>query len=254
MKNILLRISYDGTDYAGWQRQDKSKEKTIQGEVERALKTLLKKDTPLVGSGRTDSGVHARGQAANFISPFDTFPAENFLRALNALLPPGIRIMEAREVDMDFSARFSATGRTYRYFIAPKGVNEDAILSRYTWKVNLDFDITKLNAAATFLKGECDCATFCAAGDMSLSKMRYIEHANFFFEGGLLVFEITANAFLYRMIRSLVGTFVDLSKKDALDKFSFILNSRDRKMAGLTAPSRGLFLWDISFDGVRRHP
>ena len=126
MTNILLTISYDGTDFCGWQRQDgpegENCVRTVQGEIELALQKMLKAKIPLYGSGRTDSGVHAAGQAANFISPVDSVPEKNYIRALNSILPRDIRIMDAKKVDPEFNSRFNATSRVYRYFILPQKV------------------------------------------------------------------------------------------------------------------------------------
>ena len=121
MRNILLTISYDGTDFCGWQRQEKhgkESERTVQGEIEKVLHKIHKQKVDLHGSGRTDSGVHAFGQAANFFSPIDSIPAKNYIKALNTFLPQDIRILDAKEVDQDFDSRFSATSRIYRYFIS----------------------------------------------------------------------------------------------------------------------------------------
>ena len=122
MRNILLKISYDGTDFCGWQRQDNENGgeafRTVQGEIEKALYKIHKSEINLYGSGRTDSGVHALGQAANFYTPIDSMPPQNFVRALNAFLPSDIRILNAKEFPENFNARKSATSRVYRYFIA----------------------------------------------------------------------------------------------------------------------------------------
>lgn len=262
MRNILLTISYDGTDFSGWQRQDSSDGKplrTVQGEIEAVLSKLHKQKTALQGSGRTDSGVHAFSQAANFFSPIDSIPVENYPVALNALLPDDIRIKKAELKDDDFSARFSATSRTYRYFIAP-GVTPDASDARFVWWIKKRPDIDTLNEMAAILKGEIDCATFAAAGDMSVSTKRYLFDAHFFYEncgrGGeeRLVFEISANAFLWKMVRSITGSLIFFEQKgmDAAD-FKEILESKDRKKAGPTAPPNGLFLWRVGFDGARVH-
>ena len=150
MRNILLTISYDGTDFCGWQRQDDAvsggeAERTVQGEIEKALEKIHKEKTTLYGSGRTDSGVHAVGQAANFYSPVDSMPAENYVRALNAFLPSDVRIMAAREVPEDFSARKSATSRVYRYFIS-FGDTTAADNMRFTWLVkNYTPNLERLN-------------------------------------------------------------------------------------------------------------
>ncbi|MCR4579385.1 MAG: tRNA pseudouridine(38-40) synthase TruA [Treponema sp.] len=263
MRNILLTISYDGSDFCGWQRQDDvdggQAFRTVQGEVEKALFKLHKKETPLYGSGRTDSGVHALGQAANFYSPVDSMPAENYIRALNAFLPADVRITAACEVPEDFSARKNATSRVYRYFIS-FGDSVPANNFRYSWYVkNYQPDIERLNQLSACLRGELDCSSFCASGDQSLSMNRYIDDAHFFIQKDiwgkeLLVFQIEANAFLWKMVRTLTGTIVNLDKSKALsDALEKILKAKDRNQAGVTAPPTGLFLYEIKFDGIRRH-
>lgn len=261
MRNILLTVSYDGTNFCGWQRQDKSDGgnpvRTVQGEIEKVLEKIHKVKTPLQGSGRTDSGVHAVRQAANFFSPVDSIPAEKYVLAMNSLLPDDIRILEAKEVDEKFSSRFSATSRSYRYFIIP---SHKALASQmpFAWDIGHEPDIDKLNKMASCLKGEIDCATFAASGDESLSTCRYLYDAHFFYQelypcGRALVFEITANAFLWKMVRSIVGSLIYFEKDKDADYFKQILESCDRSKAGPTAPPQGLFLWDICFDGERVH-
>ena len=263
MKNILLTVSYDGTDFCGWQRQDangvKNTRRTVQGELEAAVEKLLGSEVSLCGSGRTDSGVHAQGQAVNFFSPVDSFPVKNYIRALNAILPRDIRVVNAEEKPMDFNARFSATSRVYRYFIYV-GEDADALIHRFAWCIHFTPNVDALNEMASFLKGELDFDAFSSSGDKSPSKKRYIETARFFYERFFpsgkeaLVFEIEANAFLWRMVRSLTGTVLNLARLNAspLD-FKSILDSRDRTKAGPTAPPTGLFLYQVNFDGVRRH-
>lgn len=257
MRNILLTISYDGTDFCGWQRQDDKNggeaARTVQGEIEKALLKIHKTPVSLSGSGRTDSGVHAEGQAANFLSPIDSIPVENYIQALNGILAHDVRIMSAKQVDEDFHARFSATSRTYRYFIHC-GKTPSASQMRYVWPIKNYPDVSKLNKMASCFKGEIDCTTFSAAGDTSESKCRYLEKAEFWMDGENLVFEITANAFLYRMVRSITGSLIFWEQKGfSSDDVARILSSRNRKLAGPTAPSTGLFLWNVSFDGIRRH-
>ena len=255
MRNILLTISYDGTNFCGWQRQEQKtgEMRTVQGELEKALEKIHKTHIDLAGSGRTDSGVHAAAQAANFFSPIDSIPAEKYPIALNSFLPNDVRIMAAKAVSDDFSARFSATSRTYRYFLHC-GVSPLASEMPFVWALHRRPDLNRLNDMARRLHGETDCATFAASGDMSLSTNRYIEKAVFYPEGEKIVFEITANAFLWKMVRSLTGSFVFFEKMGLTgDDFEEILKSRDRKRAGPTAPPQGLFLWSINFDGKRRH-
>lgn len=262
MRNILLTISYDGTDFCGWQRQDASKDvremRTVQGEVERALQKLFSHKIDLHGSGRTDSGVHALGQAANFFCPVESIPAQNIPRALNAFLPRDIRVNSAREVPEHFSARFSATSRVYRYFILPCEI-PCAASAQFVWHIKKNPEIETLEKMAEILQGEIDCATFAASGDKSVSTFRYIDGARFFFQDDvfgqrLLVFEIEANAFLWKMVRSLVGTLIEFERDGGgVEQFKAALFSRQRKNAGPTAPPNGLFLWQVKFDGTRRH-
>lgn len=266
MRNILLTISYDGTDFYGWQRQDNhyADSRTVQGMIESALEKLHGKHVMLYGSGRTDSGVHAAGQVANFFSPIDSIPVKNYARALNSYLPYDVRIIEAREVEENFNARYSATSRVYRYFISCEP-QIHAVQTKYVWHIRKNPDIEKLNAMASLLRGEMDCASFAASGDASLSTNRYIENVRFFEQnafptGKLIVFEIEANAFLYRMVRTLCGTLITLASDDSIksageahDVFKKIIDAHDRKIALVTAPSEGLFLWQVKFDGVRRH-
>ena len=260
MRNILLTISYDGTDFCGWQRQDTPSDvRTVQAEIENALEKLHKQKITLYGSGRTDSGVHAFAQAANFFSPIDSIPLDHYPRALNAYLPKDIRILKAEEKDENFNARFSATSRSYRYFINFSD-SISASQTRYTWDVkNYKPDLKRLNELCACLRGEIDCASFAASGDESLSTCRYLEDARFFLENDLfgkelLVFQIEANAFLWKMVRTLTGTIVNLDKNNASsDSLKKILDSKDRTVAGVTAPPTGLFLWEVKFDGIRRH-
>lgn len=263
MRNILLTISYDGTDFCGWQRQDCGEVKnccrTVQGEIEKVLEKIHKEPVTLYGSGRTDSGVHALAQSANFISNIDSIPVDRYPRAINSFLPQDIRITAAKEVPMDFNARFSATSRVYRYFICPDSIL--ASQTRYAWCVQYEPDLERLNSMCACLKGEIDCASFAASGDESLSTFRFLNGARFFkqpsFPDGkeMVVFEIEANAFLWKMVRTITGTLINLDRTGApVDSMEKILLAKDRKKAGATAPAQGLFLYKIKFDGERVHP
>ena len=186
-------------------------------------------------------------------------PAENYIRAINAFLPDDVRILAAREVAEDFSARKSATSRVYRYFIS-FGDSTSADNMRFTWLVkNYTPNLERLNKYCECLRGELDCSSFAASGDDSLSNNRYIDEAKFFMQKDrwgkdLLVFQIEANAFLWKMVRTLTGTLVSLDKDGAPeDAMKKILEAHDRKAAGVTAPPTGLFLYEIKFDGIRRH-
>lgn len=263
MRNILLTVSYDGTDFCGWQRQDDvnggEANRTVQGDLEKALEKLHKQKINVYGSGRTDSGVHALGQAANFYSPIESIPAQNYIRAINAFLPDDIRILDAKEVPEEFNSRKSATSRSYRYFIS-FGNAAPANNARFSWYVpNYTPNLQRLNQYCKCLKGEIDCASFTASGDESVSTNRYIDDAQFFMQkdiwgNDILVFQIEANAFLWKMVRTLTGTLINLDRTNAPeDSMEKILNAKDRTKAGVTAPPQGLFLYKIKFDGIRRH-
>ncbi len=250
LRNILLIVSYDGTNFCGWQKQTKNEKetfRTVQGELEKALFKLHKHKIETNGSGRTDSGVHAIGQAVNFFTDIESIEAKNFVPALNSILPKDIRIMSAREVEQNFHARFDAKFRSYRYYIRCS----DTIFAHqqpYCWHIRRTPDIKNLNEMAACLSGEMDCTVFSAAGDQSLSKSRFIKKAEFFVEDDCLIFEICANAFLWRMVRSITGTLLDFDKKGFSKKeFQALIESKDRKAAGVTAPPQGLFLWAVDF-------
>lgn len=250
MRNIALTLSYDGTNFSGWQIQQGVR--TVQGEIEKGLEKIHKEKTAVAGSGRTDSGVHALGQVAGFFSPVASIPTENYVPALNSILPTDVRILDARQVPEDFHPRFSATSRTYRYFFHC-GVPFAHEIG-YCWQLIFQPNLNRLNKMAEYLHGEKDFATFTAAGDQSESTFRFVESASFFPLGNKIVFEITANAFLWKMIRSIVGTMMDIEKKKLPpQEFLRILEARDRKNAGQTAPPHGLFLYKISYDGIKRH-
>jgi tRNA pseudouridine38-40 synthase len=250
-KNIRLLIAYDGTGFSGWQRQKSASgteaARTVQGEIEAALEKIHKGPVALTGSGRTDSGVHAAGQVANFYSSIRNMDAGRFVPALNGFLPRDIRILEARETRPDFHARFDAKSRTYRYYFVC-GRKAMPWELRYSWQLWRRPRLQKLNDYARLLLGELDCSVFAVPGDKSKSRSRYISQACFFVEGDRLIFEISANAFLWKMVRSIAGTMLYYEEKD-LDGSGFreIVASGDRSLAGPTAPPEGLFLWKIAY-------
>lgn len=244
-RTIRLLLSYDGTDFSGWQRQ--SADRSVQGELERALERLHKTPIQLFGSGRTDSGVHAAGQVAHFHSPVASIPAGKYVVALNAILPRDVRVLESSEASSDFHARFDAKSRTYRYFIicGRPGLPHEL---RYAWQLWRRPRVDLLNAMASSLLGETDCSTFATPKDPSESRCRYISHARFQPEGDKLVFEIRANAFLWKMVRSIVGSLLHYEEKgSSAEDFAAAVASKDRSRAGPTAPPQGLFLWRIDY-------
>ena len=245
LRNIKLTIAYDGTDFSGWQSQ--KNQRTVQETIETALAKLHKKPVPITGAGRTDSGVHAEGQAAHFHTDIKNMEAWRFIPALNGLMSQDVRILNAEEVDGDFHARFDAKARTYRYrLICGRRALPQEL--RYNLQVWRQPSIGRLNEYARFFRGEMDCTMFAAQGDPSESKHRYLFGAYFFIQGGVMIFEITANAFLWKMVRSIVGTLLHYEEKGiSPEDFRHIIEGNDRLLAGPTASPVGLSLWKVSY-------
>ena len=243
-RNIKIIAAYDGTDFCGWQRQEKGR--TVQGVIEDALKKMHGVQVNLTGSGRTDAGVHAAGQAANFYTNIESIAADRFVPALNSLLPHDVRILEACEVDAGFHARFSAKARTYRYqFLCRRLLPHER---RYNLRLFKTPRLDILNAYGRILLGETDCTIFAGAGDTSKSRTRYIYKARFYVEKDCLIFEICANAFLRNMVRSVAGTFLHYEEQATPpEKLREIIAAENRSLAGPTLPPQGLFLWQVDY-------
>ncbi|MDR2493778.1 MAG: tRNA pseudouridine(38-40) synthase TruA [Spirochaetaceae bacterium] len=244
-RNIRLLIAYDGTDFSGWQRQRGTR--TVQGTIELALQKLHKEAVGLIGAGRTDAGVHARGQIAHFHTAIRAMAPESFVPALNSLLPRDVRILRAEAAAPHFHARFDAVSRTYRYrLVCGRPAFPEEL--RYCLALRRRPRIEALNGYARLLRGETDCTLFAASGDPCASKNRYLFNAVFFVQGDTLVFEITANAFLWKMVRSVVGTLLFCEERGVSpDRFRRMIASKDRSLAGPTAPPQGLSLWKTAY-------
>jgi tRNA pseudouridine38-40 synthase len=248
-RNIRLLIAYDGTDFSGWQRQANrsGRTRTVQGLIEDALEKMHKIPLPLTGSGRTDAGVHAAGQVANFYTPITSIPAGRFVHALNGYLPQDVRILEARETRQDFHARFDAKSRTYRYYLISgrRGLPQELRYALQLWRQP---DINLLNDYSRLLLGEQDRSLFASPRDPSKSRSRYISHCGFFVDRDTLVFEIRANAFLWRMVRTVLGTLLLFEERrlppQALRE---AMEAGDRQLAGPALPGKGLWLWNIEY-------
>ncbi|MCX7026740.1 MAG: tRNA pseudouridine(38-40) synthase TruA [Spirochaetes bacterium] len=251
---IKLLVSYDGTDFSGWQRQKNAR--SVQEELEKALEKMHGDHIRLTGAGRTDAGVHARGQVAGFFTDIASISAEKFALALNRLLPGDIRILSSGDGPEDFHARFDASLRRYRYFMA-SGPIQDALGRRYAWNIGRRPSISVLNPMAAAFLGEHDFSAFASAKDISASKSRFVAESSFWYEGEGLVYQVAANAFLWRMVRSLVGTLILLesqvsSPEEGIFRLKAILEGGRRETAGPTAPPYGLFLWNVEY-GTREH-
>jgi len=238
MPNFSLTIEYDGTDFVGWQRQTNGR--SVQEEIERALQQVTQTAVTVIGAGRTDAGVHARGQVANFKSSSPLAP-NDYYRALNGLLPADIAVTAVAEVSDDFSARYSARGRCYRYIIVRR---PSALMRRYSWQLAYDFDAASMQRAADVLLSIDDFQSFCKVGAEVSHYRCIVEEAVWREEGGgHLVFTITANRFLHGMVRALVGTMVNVGRGfTTMEEFTEIIHARDRRRSGQAAPAKGLCL------------
>jgi tRNA pseudouridine38-40 synthase len=246
-------VAYDGTDFSGWQKQEgrgrdsKGGVRTVQGLIEGALEKIHKTSLRLTGSGRTDAGVHAAGQVANFYTPMAGIPAGRFVPALNGLLPQDVRILEAREARRDFHARFDAKSRTYRYRLicGRRALPQELRYALQLWRRP---DLGLLNDYGRLLLGERDCSLFASPRDSSKSRFRYISRCGFFIDRDTLVFEISANAFLWKMVRTILGTLLFFEERrlppQALRE---AVDAGERKLAGPALPGRGLWLWKIDY-------
>ncbi|MGI9255840.1 MAG: tRNA pseudouridine(38-40) synthase TruA [Salinispira sp.] len=245
MRNIKLTIAYDGTDFQGWQIQKDAR--TVQGEMERALSRMHKNDIKVVCAGRTDSGVHAKGQVINFFSQINDLAPSRFTRAVSSFLPGDISVMCSEHVDDDFHARYCAQRRHYAYYIFPSPVRIPQY-RRYSLRVPVSLDIERLNRMASVLMGEHDFSTFSVPNEQIRSSVRKVFSASFHPDGDFIVFRISAEAFLWKMVRSIVGSLLEFEQKGYTDAdVRSILLARDRSLAGMTAHACGLFLDRVEY-------
>ena len=243
--NYRIIVEYDGSAFHGWQKQ--KADRTIQGEIEKALLTMTGKKIVINGSGRTDAGVHAYGQVANFKSDA-ALDAEAFLKGLNSLLPDDIVIRGCRQVDERFHARYDVKRKTYRYHLLNRVV-PSAIMRRYVWFIRRPLDVAAMQEAAGHIVGSHDFKAFEGSGSPRSSTVRNVFRAQFLSKNTEdIVFEIEADGFLRFMVRNIVGTLVDVGRgKLTPDGFREVLLSGDRNFAGATAPPRGLFLMEVVY-------
>lgn len=245
-RNIALRIAYDGTAYAGFQRQTPPIV-AVQNVLEEKLETIFKDTIELAAAGRTDAGVHAYGQVVNFFTD-GTIPVDRIPRAVNSLLPPDITVKAAWEADRDFSARHSATSKTYLYRIQT-GETPNPLTARYAWYLRRPLDLMVMQEALTKILGTHDFSAFRAAGGAPMSPVRTMYEAAISKNGDIIECRIHGNGFLYHMVRNLIGTLVNVGLGVlSVGDFQRILASRDRKNASATAPARGLYLFDVQYE------
>ena len=266
MRNLKLILSYDGTDFAGWQVQPGLS--TVQGTLASAIGRLSGENVLPQGSGRTDAGVHALAQVASFATA-SSIPIENWTPALNHILPPAIRVLDVSEIPPDFHARKSAKAKTYRYRIHRCAICPP-FLARYVWHYPYPLDEAAIIEAAGMVVGEHDFTSFAAVDPerverlvenpkrnheghesplaKAVSNVRQMFFSGWAREGDELVYTVRGNGFLHHMVRNLVGTFMLVGKGSvSLEDLRRILASRDRSAAGPTAPASGLFLVNVEY-------
>ena len=244
MRNIKLTIEYDGTNYHGWQIQPNAI--TIQAAIQEALAKITKTQTQIIGAGRTDTGVHAAGQVANFHTHSQMSPTA-FQKALNATPPRDIVITDAEEVSPDFHARFSAVSRTYRYTILNRAY-PSALLRNSTYFFPEPIDVQGADTACQSLVGVRDFSSFQRSGSERINPICEIYKCQCWQEEDLVYFEIEADAFLRGMVRAIVGTTLKLHDRgDGVNQLHKILNARDRSAAGTSVPPHGLSLLRVKY-------
>jgi tRNA pseudouridine38-40 synthase len=242
---IALLVQYDGTAFNGWQVQNSGR--TVQGEIEKALKILLKKNNRVVASGRTDAGVHALGQVVHFECD-NEIDLKRLCIGLNGILDRDVSVRNSYRVSPDFHARFSATGREYLYLIYNHPQRNPFNKYRAMW-VNHGLDPEYLRKTASYLVGEKDFASFCRKNSAEGGTVRRITDIEVVKNEDYLIFRITANAFLHNMIRIIIGTMIDMFRNGLEEEYILdLLNKRDREYTGPTAPPYGLYLNSVMYD------
>ncbi len=242
MRNIKLVLEYDGTDFVGWQSQTNGR--NIQDEITNVLDQVLQEPITLIGAGRTDSGVHARGQVANFKTN-SALGVSSILNALNGTLPEDIYIHSSEEVGENFHARFDARERTYRYFIALKPTS---IGRQYQWYVKYDLDMDAMNRVGQQILGEQDFQSFAKTeADVEHHRCTVLK-SKWTKTQAMMIYEVRANRFLHGMVRALVGTMVDIGRGYIpITQFQEIMDAKDRRKAGMAVPPSGLFLEEVTY-------
>lgn len=246
MKRIQLTVAYDGTNYHGFQEQDNAA--TIEGELKKALSSLLGKDIEVIGASRTDAGVHARCNIVVFDSE-TRMPADKYAYALNQRLPEDIRIQKSQEVALDFHPRHCHSLKTYEYHILNREF-PDPTRTRYAYFTYIPLDIQRMNRAAAYLVGTYDFKSFCSIHTQAETTVRTVTACEVTAECDEVIIRVQGTGFLYNMVRIIAGTLMEVgSCKREPEQIPIILEAKDRKAAGPTAPANGLML--VQYDLIR---
>ena len=242
MPHIRLTLEYDGTDFVGWQFQTNGH--SVQEEVEKAIKQILQIDIRITGGGRTDAGVHARGQVASFFVEREV-EINLLAKSLNAIMPHSIIVLEAMEASLDFNARYDAKSRRYTYSISQEPT---AIQRNYCWQVFQKLNLALMQKCAQQIMGTHGFRSFCKVETDLHNHRCSVLTSQWIQKNNLLVYEISANRFLHGMVRTLVGTMVNVGRGHTkYEEFHTILESNNRSFAGMSAPAKGLCLEEIMY-------
>jgi tRNA pseudouridine38-40 synthase len=245
MNRYKCIISYDGSGFSGYQVQPNKR--TVQSQIESVLAKIHKGSVvKIAASGRTDAGVHAKGQVIHFDSAL-SLPEDKWELALNSMLPEDISVLSVEKADSAFHVRFDASGKEYRYFLyqSPK---RDPFQRNYAYHYPYPLNLAVMRKACTFLLGTHDFSSFCSARTEVEDKVRTIETIEISQDGDRINFRFIGNGFLYNMVRILVGTLIEVgSGKRQPEEIVGILEKRDRRYAGKTAPGQGLYLWKVFY-------
>lgn len=246
MRNIKMVLAYDGTQYHGFQVQNRTGLRTVQEELEKAIYTLTGEKVNVYGSGRTDAGVHAQGQVINFMSN-TRIPEEKIAFAINSVLPRDIVVWQAQDVPSDFHARFSVKKKTYCYSIY-NAKHFSPFWRHYAYHVPVELDIDKMSQGANRFIGEHDFSAYCAKNTAVVDHVRTIYDFRIEKDDALLKFIVTGNGFLYNMVRIMAGTLLEVGEnKRSSEDISILFESKERKDAGMTLPPQGLCLWSVEY-------
>jgi tRNA pseudouridine38-40 synthase len=246
-----LGIEYDGAGFNGWQRQ--SHAPSVQQSVEKALGVVANHPVTVICAGRTDTGVHARGQVAHFDSPSERSERQ-WILGINSNLPDAVRVLWIRSVDDSFHARFGAFSRSYQYSILNRWVRPAIGVSYYGW-CRKALDVPRMDSAAQVLAGKHDFSAFRSAGCSAQHATREVTAINVNRQGGFVTIDITANAFLYHMVRNIVGSLIAVGLGEKSEEwFTEVFQGRDRKLAGVTAESQGLCFMRVRYDSKYNLP
>lgn len=249
MRNLKVKLAYDGTNYNGWQIQINQKNvTTIQAVVQEAVEKIFDEKVQVVGSGRTDAGVHALGQVINFKITSHKIPAERIPKVLNSFLPQDIRALDCEEVSCDFHARFNAKKKWYRYAVYNHSM-PNVFLRNHVSFENSKIDVSLMRKAGSYLKGTHDFSSFCASGSLIKDYVRTVTFLKVWKRRRMIFIDIKANGFLYQMARIIAGTLLEIGKgkKITPQEISHILEARDRQRAGPTSPAEGLYLIKVFY-------